>query len=60
MFSRGQRPNHVIQWLYDDQWEPMFSPFLVKGIRTTLKVTNRKEYDKQGSNKNQEYQKEHR
>ena len=38
----------------------MFSPLLVKGIRTTLKVTNGKEYDKQGSNKNQEYQKEHR
>ena len=41
------RPNHDIQWLYDDQWEPIFSPLLKKGTRTNLESRQRKEYDKQ-------------
>ena len=33
---RGLRPNHAIQWLCDERWEPIFSLYSVKGIRTTL------------------------
>ena len=32
------RPNHDIQWLYNDQWEPIFSLLLKKGISTNLEV----------------------
>ena len=39
---RGQRPNHDTQWLYDDQWEPMFSPLPKKGNRTNLEVDKEK------------------
>ena len=46
---RGQRPNHDTQWLYDDQWEPIFSLLLKKDNRTNL------EGDKEKSMINKSY-----
>ena len=50
----SQRPNHDIQWPYDDQWEPIFSLLLKKGNRTNLEVD--KEKSMINKFKTQEYQ----